>query len=429
MRTLAALFLSLALAGPARAERSLTLDEALTLARANNRDLAAARERVVQADADVALALSRLMPTLGLKGSYLRNEKEVSLPLFGTLVTLQPLEVLSGSATVTVPLLVPPAYPGLAAARHGRAAAGATSEATDAQLLLSVAQAYYAAAGTEELLAARREATVVTSRTSDDARRRLEAGAASSVEVTRAELAVVLADQAVAEAADARERAYRALASLLRLQVPFSVAPAVGPVAAPAPVEELTVQGLRSRPELRALQEVVELRSAQVAANDLRWAPVIAAFGTATTTSVAGLTGEKSALAAGVQLEWSLFDGGARIADRSRAASQRREAELQLAQARDAIVDEISDRARIVDTKRSAVAASERAKGLAELTLETVRTQYGAGTASQIELLQAQDAVVAAGVALAQARFDLAVADLRLRRSAGAFPGPESGAR
>ncbi|MGB8931615.1 MAG: TolC family protein, partial [Anaeromyxobacteraceae bacterium] len=138
MRTLAALFVSLALASPARAERSLTLGEALTLARGNNRDLTAARERIVQADADVALARSKLMPTVGLKGSYLRNEKEVSLPLFGTMVTLQPLEVLSGSATVTVPLLVPPAYPGIAAASHGRAASAATLEATDAQVLLAV---------------------------------------------------------------------------------------------------------------------------------------------------------------------------------------------------------------------------------------------------------------------------------------------------
>ncbi|HSN13888.1 MAG TPA: TolC family protein [Anaeromyxobacteraceae bacterium] len=429
MRTLAALFVSLALAGPARAERSLTLDDALTLARGKNRDLAAARERVVQADADVALALSKLMPTVGLKGSYVRNEKEVSLPLFGTLVTLQPLEVLSGSATVTVPLLVPPAYPGIAAARHGRAASGATLAATDAQVLLAVAQGYYAAAGADELLAARREATTVTTRTLEDARRRLDAGAASPVEVSRAELATVLAGQAVAEASDVRERTYRSLATLLQLPEPFSVAPAAYAVAAPAPIEELTARALRARPELRALQEAVEARAAQVAANDLRWAPAVAAFGTATTSSVAGLTGEKSAVAAGVQLEWALFDGGARIADRSRAASQRREAEVQLAQARDAIVDEISDRARGVETKRSALAAAERAKALAEQTLEAVRTQYGAGTATQIELLQAQDAVVGAGVALAQARFDLAVADLRLRRSTGEFPNREDAAR
>lgn len=425
MRTLAALLLFLSLPGPARAERSLRLEEALALARQNNRELAVERERVAQADADVALARSRLLPSAGVQGRYLRNDEEVSFPLGTHLVTLQPLDVLQGSATVTVPLLVPPAYAGLAAARHGRAASEAAYEAADAQVLLAVAQAYYAAAGADELLAARREATTVTTRTLEDARKRRAAGAAASVEVTRAELAAVLAEQAVAEAADLRERNYRGLATLLRLPEPFSVAPAAQAIGAPAPVEELTARALRARPELLALQEAVEARGAQVAANDLRWAPAVAAFGTASATSVAGLTGRTSSWAAGVQLEWSLFDGGARVADRRRAASQQREAEIRLAQARDAIVDEIADRARAVETKRSAVAASERARGLAEQTLGTVRTQYGAGSATQIELLQAQDAVVGAGVALAQARFDLAVADLRLRRSAGELPGAE----
>lgn len=424
MRVLAALFVSLALAGTARAnERPLTLDEALALARQHNRDLAAARERVAQASADVALARAQLLPSASLQGRYTRNDREVAFDLGGAAVTLQERDQLSGSATLTVPLVVPPAYPAVAAAKHGRAASEATFEAAGADVLLAVAQAYYAAAGTDELLSARREATAVTSRTLQDARTRLAAGAASSVEVTRAELAVVQADQAVTEAGDARARAYRGLATLVQLREPFVVAPGELSVGAPPPVEELTARALGARPELRALEETVAARGAQVAANDWRWAPSVSAFGTATESSVAGLTGEKSAWQAGIQLEWSLLDGGARTAERRRAASQRREAEVQLARSRDAIADEIADRARAVDTKRSAVVAAERGERLAEQTLATVRTQYEAGTVSQIELLQAQDALVGSRVALAQARFDVAVADLQLRRSAGTFPG------
>ncbi|HYG69602.1 MAG TPA: TolC family protein, partial [Anaeromyxobacteraceae bacterium] len=56
--------------------------------------------------------------------------------------------------------------------------------------------------------------------------------------------------------------------------------------------------------------------------------------------------------------------------------------------------------------------------------LGIVRTQYEAGAAAQIELLQAQDDLVNARVSLARARFDLSVADLQLRRSVGEFPGP-----
>jgi outer membrane protein TolC len=429
MRGFAALIVSLSLAGVARAEIPLTLDQTLALARENNRDLSAARERVAQAEADVTAARAQLLPSAALKGQYLRNDKAVAFDLGGQALTIQEQDVLSGSATVTVPLLVPPAYPAVAAAKHGRAASEATYEATTAGVLLATAQAYYAAAGTDELLSARREATTVTARTLRDAQTRLAAGAASPVEVTRAELAVVQAEQAVTEASDARARAYRGLATLVQLREPFTVTPGARDVVAPAAVDELTARALGTRPELRALREVVAARDSEVSSHAWRWAPVVAAFGTATQSSVAGLTGEESAWFGGVQLEWSLFDGGARDADRRRAASQRREAEVQLAQQRDAIADEIADGTRAVETKRSAVSAAQRGEGLADQSLAIVRTQYGAGSASQIELLQAQDALVGARVALAQARFDLAVADLQLRRSVGEFPSPDDGAR
>jgi outer membrane protein TolC len=59
---------------------------------------------------------------------------------------------------------------------------------------------------------------------------------------------------------------------------------------------------------------------------------------------------------------------------------------------------------------------------LAQETLDLVRSQYEAGTVTQVDLLQAQDNLVAAQEALAQSHFDVAVADLTLRRAAGTFP-------
>jgi outer membrane protein TolC len=425
MRTLATLLVFLALPGTARAERALSLDDALDLARRSNLDLSAARERVTQAEADVGAAWARLLPTVALQGRYLRNEEEVAIPLGPVTVDLQPLEQLTGSATVTVPLLVAPAWSGLSAARHGRSAAEATFDAARSDLLLAVAQGFYAAAGADEAVAARREATGVTARTLENARARLAAGAASPVDVTRAELASVQATQAVAEAEDARARAYRALATLLQLREPFRVAPGEQAVGAAAPLEALTARALAARPELRALRAVIAAREAAVQAADLRWAPTVAAFGTATASDPDGLTGKATTWLGGLQLDWSIWDGGTRLADRSRAASQRREARLQLERTQDLLADEVADRARALETKRSAVGAAERGVSLASQALEVVRTQYASGTVAQIELLQAQDALVTARVGLARARFDVAVADLQLRRTVGEFPAKD----
>ena len=52
-----------------------------------------------------------------------------------------------------------------------------------------------------------------------------------------------------------------------------------------------------------------------------------------------------------------------------------------------------------------------------------MRTQYEAGSVTQVDLLQAQDSLVAAQEAIAQAHYDVAIADLTLRRAVGTFPG------
>src|SRR5687768_18473573 len=74
----------------------------------------------------------------------------------------------------------------------------------------------------------------VAKKTLDDAKARVEAGTRNRVEVTRAELALVRAEQAQLEAVDTRQRAYRNLATLLRIKEEFQVqAPELSTAAPP----------------------------------------------------------------------------------------------------------------------------------------------------------------------------------------------------
>src|SRR5438105_4618441 len=140
-------------ASVAQADRNLTLDDAIALARGHNRDLRAARERVVEAEGGVA---SR-----------------------------------------------------------------ANYQVTEAGVLASVAQAYFAAAGADELVVARQDAVKVAIETFDVAKARVAAELANQVESTRAETALVRAQQDLAEAENTRAGAYRALATLLGTKEPF----------------------------------------------------------------------------------------------------------------------------------------------------------------------------------------------------------------
>ncbi len=117
-----------------------------------------------------------------------------------------------------------------------------------------------------------------------------------------------------------------------------------------------------------------------------------------------------------------LFDGGARDAQRHLTAAQAEETAARAEVLRDSIRDDLADGRRNLETKQQGVSVAERSVALATEALGLVRVQYEAGTVTQVDLLQAQDALVASQESLAQAHYDLAAADLALRHAAGTFP-------
>ncbi|MCS6915101.1 MAG: TolC family protein [Myxococcales bacterium] len=455
--------------------RTLTLDEALELARKNNRDLLAARERLNGARADVERALAQLLPRLSAQGRFTVNHPEVELPLdqrsgvFGALllsstglppgplrdycmspearnpqVCPQPIQgeltvqridrllddavvrfpivprtQLDATITATLPLIAPPAYVALSSAQQAYRAQQKQLQATEAQLLQSVASAFFAAAGADEVVLARTHAIEVAEQTLKNARARLEAGVVNRVEVTRAELALIQARQRLLEAEDGRGAAYRVLATLILLREPFRVVPPQEPAIENASDADLVAEALARRPELPALEYSARAAEVQALAAGLRWLPMVSAFGNIRLTNATAFAGRVDTYAAGLQLDWQLFDGLERDAQRRASAAQAREARLRLRQLRDTIADEVLNARQQVLTRREGLRSAQRSVQLAKETLELVRIQHDAGTATQLDLLTAQDQLVLAEVGVAQARFDLSLANLSLQRLLG----------
>jgi len=454
--------LVLASAGLARADKSLTLDDALGLARAHNRDLRAARERIAVASAGVEQARAALLPTVALQGKYTHNYKEVDFdaaalaaPTLGLAqairsttanageaaaidevvrqtnalfaaqppIVIQKQEELDGVVSATLPLVVPSSYYGLRAAHKALDASEATFQVNEATVLVAVAQAYFAAAGTDELVVARKDAVTVATETFDVAKARVAAELANQVESTRAETALVRAQQELTEAENARAAAYRALATLLGTKDAFTVKSVAELPAEPGALEPLVGQARAHRPELAAQNASIAAADARVQSEVWRWSPTLSAFGNVRVQNYAGFSGDKYAWAVGLQLDWLVFDGGVRDAQRHQAEAQRREAETRLELLGDTLSDEVANAHGTLATKRKGVASAQRAVELARETLRLIRAQYEAGTSKQLDVLQAQDGLVTAEVGLAQAHFDVALADLQLRRAAGQFPG------
>jgi outer membrane protein TolC len=437
----AALAVTLLGSGAAHAQRAMSLEEALAVAKKNNRDLVAAKARVDQARTGVDQALGNLLPVVAAQGKYTHNYKEVALDFGQQLITalnkatgmnlmappsnpivIQKGEQLDFALNASVPLLVPAAYPGYKAAKVTVDAGVANQAVTEAQVLLTTAQAYYAAAGTEEVVEARVHAVVVAQKALDNAKARLEAGVVNRVEVKRAELQLVQRKQSLLDANDQRAAAYRSLATIMNMHEPIKAQSDRAQPAEPADTVTLTAQGLKLRPEVLALDKTIESNRLTVSSNHWKWAPVLSAFGTVRAFNYAGFSGDKYLWAVGLQADWTIYDGGFRDASAKLAAAQKRENEARLDQLRDQIRDEIDNDERALKTKRSAVDASARSVQLSKETLDLVQVQHDAGTATQLDLLQAQDNLVAAEVALAQSRFDLSLAALQLQRASGEFP-------
>jgi outer membrane protein TolC len=384
------------------------------------------RAHLAQAQTSLDLAWSALFPTVVAQGKYTRNNIAFSFPISQTeTLTVQPKNQLDGAISFTLPLIAPASYAALAAVKSSVHASEAQFETSQTTVLFGVAQAFYAAAIADEVMSARQSSIDVARATLKNAQTRYDSGSVPKVDVDRAELAVVRAEQSARESRFAQEQTYRALATLIQSDRSSDRTFRVQSIASARVPEDAASldMALRLRPEFRALELGARSAEAQSRANAWRWAPTLSAFGNLRVFNYDNFAKEQHAWAIGAQLDWVLYDGGARDAQRHAANAQAQEAAAQSAVLRDAVADDLSNGHGLLDTKRHAQSAAERSVALALETLELVRRQYEAGNSAQLDLLQAQDGLVTAKESLAQAHFEVAVADLTLRRAAGTFPG------
>jgi outer membrane protein TolC len=419
----------------------LTLDQTLALARKNNPGLVVDKAKLAEAETSVEQAWSVLFPTVSAQVKYTRNNAKADAATFASLLggggagmsggtgtastapnfTLQPLDQWDYSVNATQPIIAPAAYPAVDAVKANYEAAKAGYNVSDANVLVATARAFLACAAADEVREAQRSSISLAQATLKNAETRQAAGTVTKVDVDRAQLALVRAEQADREAAFGQEQTYRALGTLIGVDGAFQIQPEIP--TAPLPDGSNVEMALHLRPEFRALEENEKSYDAQRRAQGWRWAPSISAFGNARYfPGYIAFTGQHYAWAVGAQLDWAIYDGGGRDAQRHLASAQLAEARAQAEVLRRSIRDDLANGRSQLETKRHGLEAAQRSVDLANETLELVRVQYEAGTGTQLDLLQAQDAVVSAKVGLAQAHFDVSAADLAFRYAAGTFP-------
>jgi len=455
-------------AGEARAEDadyntlpSLTLQDALNRARAHSPQLKASKEKIVQAQAQVRMAYTLLLPFVNVTGSYSLADKEIKID-FGGMTDLYVLAAMNcagwdvatmgpapslcdtppetdtdtsssssanviqsrhnwdGAINVGISLLNARTFPQIKNVYTGRELAQLQDRFTEENLLFAVVQLYYGVATaqsavdllTDNLAIARANDTLLKARET--------AQVALPNERIRFDMVLIRAEDGLAGALLGLDYARRSLGILMgQDEASFKVAAGEAPEAPNGEQPDSATLGRRL--DIQMMDKAALMAERAVTDIWMQFVPTLTAVWNGSATSNTGFSGENFSWRAMVALEWNVFAGGVRFAQLDQARSKVREArynrDAALLQARTQVE---SARQGILDAQRS-LRSGERFEALASQNRDLVRKQYELGVADQTLLLDSDREHLNARIQLIQARLRLTLATISWSKSVGAF--------
>ena len=394
----------------ARAQASepvaLSLGDAARLASKQNATVVAARYRAEQAGARITQRRADIMPNVS--ASALENGRTLNTatfgidfptatgqpPVFNPEGELQgPVNTLDTRAHFSQSLLDVGAFGRIKSARTAAAASDFDTEATADQAAASAANAYVQAARADAQLGAR----IADSSLAEDllrvARQQLEAGVGVGLDVTRAQsqLAAVRAQLILARNDRGRTR-FALLRTLgLPLDTRLTLSDSLGamPTDETLPDENTAItQALRSRADLRSLDEQWAAVGQQASALRAERLPTVSAFGDYGTIGKNG----GSLLPTynwGVQLSLPIFDGLRRDGRVEEQTALQHEVDVRRRDLREQASVEVRTALLDLASAREAVAATRERVQLAEQEVSQASERFRAGVAGNADVFTA----------------------------------------
>ena len=407
----------------------LPLAGALEAARTQSPDLAVALERVRQAENNVQRAWAALQPTLTATGTLTYNNFPATIftvtpgpPFFD--VTEGSNWTRAGTLQFAWNLLNFRAFPALASARQQVDVSRLTQTQQRRELLLSVAAIYYSGVSLRELAQVALAQARATREHAVEAQARYEAGLIHLSAALRARIDYLRADQETRRAQFAYAISKSQLAALLdRRDIAFELAP---PPQPPQEIRgtfrELLERAMQERPEIAAARANEEIAARLKTDAWAQFAPSLAVTGTGRYNDPpTNSSGEKRTWAVALSLTLPLYDGGFRYVALKDADSQLRQARAQTRSQGARIEDELRRAILDLDSARALRDEAEQALIVSRENERLIRAQFAAGTATQVEVSDAESALFQSESTALQQRLSVQLAGLRLANAVGAF--------
>ncbi len=411
----------------------ITLAEAVTRAREANPATLMAQARIDAAEALYEQASASGSPTVYVAGGYeatnyggaafghILNQRAFSPTIdFNNVGTTDNLGVALGARYML--------YDGgrtrasKRAAEAGARAARRRADGTELDLSARAAELWFANAAAGRFIEAARAQVAALEGSVDQAKARVEAGALLRADRLMLEVRLARAREALVNAEAARQLAARALLTLLDREGESveTVAGAPGP-AIPDPV----ATDITAHPLVAAMRErILAAEGAEDAAKSGRLPRVMLQgeygynHGFDTGQAAPGF-------AAGVRVEYDLFDGDLVSGRVGEARARRREAEAAL-RAAELEVRRMADEARIgAERARAALRVTEHAVAAAEESARVTRERFAAGSATALQVADAEAALLETRAGRIRAETAERASVVNWRTALGLTPVPE----
>lgn len=393
----------LAFASPEPAH-AVDLEGAWQAAQAENPDLKIVSESTFQAKNQRLQAWALVQPRVSAQGNYTYfSYGDVKLDFADTFAQMDlPFEIppsdpivvqrgsnFDGSLTVSQPLFNGSALPLLSGAYKNANAAALDQDRTDQQVRAGVAQAYFGLLSARSAVGLSEKALATAGRQRDLAERQVAAGLVTRRAVLQAQLSVAQAERDLRSAHQQLVVAQEAFTTVTGLPSDVPLEDTVR-LDLPSSLDEALEVAQSARPDLRAAVLREDVAGLQVKAEGMAWLPEVNASWTGIANQTAGFAGQNTFWTAGVTANWTLWDGGARLAAIRQAASQERQSRWTHESVRRDVDEQVRTAWESLLRARAAVRAVEDEVRLAEDNLDLARRGFEAGTATFLEVEQAE---------------------------------------
>lgn len=410
-------------------EKVLTLKEAIDIALATEPNIQARLHDYEAARFRVTQALSAILPQLSGSWTANRQKTEFFRGSIGGVTTTgpTPLNSANQAAQVTLSQILFDFGKTFAAVDGARALAEVArldAEVQKDQVILAVKEAYFDFLFGKRLVAVNQEALARAKLNLRSAKGFFEVGTRPKFDVTRAEVDLANAQLALIQAQNAVSLARVALNTAMGISVvtPTEVKDILSFEPYPVDQGQLIPEALRQRPEYRRVNALVTSAEASLRQAVRNFFPDLTGsgfYGGTFRNPRTPLDDLAETWQLSLTLNWSMFDGGNRIARYQEAEKNVEGARARVQALELSISQEVVQAQLNLQEAQERIGAAQKAVESAQENFRLAQGRFDAGVGTIIELTDAQLALTQAESTEARALTDYRIAISRLERALG----------